>query len=156
MGLKDPRHERFAVLLGTGKALDPEAAWCEAFEQGRGSKARAAADELLADPNVKERVRQAQQAVLDEVANAEAWALTTLKGCIQRSYEEGKYQTAISGIKLFGQHRSLQLFPQRVDHHTHADPLEGMSREDLIAEAVRLKLIEPAHPVEALPAEIIQ
>lgn len=153
MGLRDARLEEFAVQVGTGAEKDPLVAWCKAQGCAKGPRAEKAMREALGDPSVTSRIRQAQEAVLAETVASEVWLLDKLAKAIQGAYDEKKWQTVVQGVRLAGQHKTLQLFPTRVDHHRPDDPLEGMTREELVEEAVRLRLLEPSRevPRPALP-----
>lgn len=146
MGLRNPQHERFALLVGSGQ--EPKPAWGEAF--GRAPKGKEA-DELAADPDVAIRIREVQERAADLVLQgtvySRVWAFTILGGAIQKAFEEGKYATAIRGIELIGRMAEHRWFPNESRVLHTKDRYADMGPKEILAMAREVGLVQP-EPVE--------
>lgn len=153
MGLRDPQHEKFATLVGSG--IEPEQAWREAHGRApRGLEAKI----LAADSDVALRICEVQDAIVQQTIRAtvlnKAWALNMLGQSVQRAFDAGKYATAIRGVELIGRLPEMQLFPsEKHVHHTH-DHYDHMSEKEVLEAAIELHLLKPSEiPAQATRPE---
>jgi hypothetical protein len=145
LGLRNPQHERFALLVGSGQ--EPKPAWGEAF--GRAPKGKEA-DALAADPDVAIRIREVQaravELVLEESVCSRVWLLDKLREAIEKSIELRKLATAIRGIELAGKLPELRLFPSETRVHHTKDRFADMSDAQILEFAKKVGLVKPPEP----------
>lgn len=160
-GLRDPQREEFAVLVGSGRVKDPVDAYRMAFEkkrEGRDTSERST-EQLLMDPDVRIRIAEVQDEVarrlVDTTVMNETWLMDRTRVAIEGAINRKAWMAALKGIELAGKHKSMQLFPHKVDHVHRKDPLAGKSREELI-EIARQRGYLPSEPEKIVEGEVIR
>lgn len=95
--LPNPRHERFAQELATGKSAD------EAYQEAGYSPARQNASRLMANDTIRARVAELQQRIVDGIVLSRQWVIEELIDNVKRA----KQATAVTDAdgNVIGEYR---------------------------------------------------
>lgn len=153
MGLRDPQHERFALLVGSGQ--EPEPAWLEVYER---KPVRKEAAELAADPDVAHRIREVQDRAMELIVKGTVcsgiYLLNKLRQAIDGAAEDRKWATVIAGVKLAAAQVHIKLFPSEHRVHHTTDRFEGMNEAEILAFAESVGLRKPPKAIEGTATRV--
>ncbi|HEY4859603.1 MAG TPA: hypothetical protein VII14_06655 [Xanthobacteraceae bacterium] len=136
--LKNPRHERIAQLLASGKTAT-EAHQLAGFKRDRGNASR-----LATDPEVRDRVQQITAVGAEHAAVTVESLIDEAEQARRGAMEAGQYAAAVAAVKEKG-----VLSGKRVERRESGAPgefadLENMTAEQL-AEFIRKQAEESLH-----------
>jgi phage terminase small subunit len=106
--LSNPRHERFAQGLAHGLSAS------EAYLKAGYSESRAAASRLSTKVNIRSRVAELQQRVVENVSLTKEWVIEQLIDNVKRAKELEDLSPANTALQLLG--KELGMFVDRVEN----------------------------------------
>lgn len=149
MGLRNPKHEKLALRIANGER--PRDVFRELFPDTPANQIDAALALVLGEPQVRERIRDAQEHVLRESLFDRVWLLALLKRGLQETADNGNWNVFKQLAELAGRIRELDLFPRKIQLRPPDDPFENMETATLMKLAEKHGLLPKPIETKKLP-----